>query len=37
MTMKFQVMVFWVVTLHSENGGSMVLRNIGILPHHYMV
>jgi len=22
---------------HSEDGGSMVLWNVGILPHHYMV
>jgi hypothetical protein len=40
---KTQVEVFWVVTLCSvsiftlqrEDGGSMVLRNVDILPHHY--
>jgi hypothetical protein len=35
--MKFQVTVFWVVTPFSDNRGSTVLWNIGILPHHYMV
>jgi hypothetical protein len=44
---KIKVMVFWVVTpcnsvvqylsLYPESGGSMVLWNIGMLPHHYMV
>jgi hypothetical protein len=33
----FQVEVFWVVTpcsvVHPEDGGSKVLRNVGILPH----
>jgi hypothetical protein len=28
--LKIQVVVFWVL-----NGGSTVLRNVGILPHHY--
>jgi len=51
--MKFEVVVFWVVTpcsefvgiattfrrncclyLQGEEGGSMVLWNFGILPHH---
>jgi hypothetical protein len=22
---------------HPENGGSMAVQNVGILPHHYMV
>jgi len=30
---KFQVEVLWIVT--PEDGGSMVLRNDGILPQHY--
>jgi hypothetical protein len=44
---RFQVMVFWVVTpcidvlrylhLHGEDGGSMVFQSTGLLPHHYMV
>jgi hypothetical protein len=24
-------------TLHPEDGGSMILRNVGILPHHYKI
>lgn len=32
---KIQVAVFWVVT--PENGGSMVLQNVGILPYYYTV
>jgi len=40
MAMKKQVAVFWVVTQCSvasqgEAGGSMVLRNVGILPQNY--
>jgi hypothetical protein len=40
---KIQVMIFWVVTLcsdvgyHPEDGGSMILRNVYVLPHHYML
>jgi hypothetical protein len=30
--MKIQAIVFW-----DENGGNMVIQNVGILPHHYMV
>jgi hypothetical protein len=33
--MKIELVVFWVVTL--EDGGSMFLRNVCILPHHYTV
>jgi len=25
-----------VIVYHPEDGGSMALRNVGILPHHYM-
>jgi len=28
-------MVFWVMMPSSEDGGSMVLQNVGILPHQY--
>jgi len=35
MMMKAQVMLFWVMT--SEDRSSMVLWNVGILPHHHMV
>jgi coproporphyrinogen III oxidase len=31
---KNQVEVFWVTT-QGEVGGSVVLRNVGILPHHF--
>jgi len=36
--MMFQVEVFWFVTpctVHPEDRGTMVLRNIGILPQHH--
>jgi hypothetical protein len=33
--MKIEFVVFWVVA--PEDGGSMVLRNTGIQPPHYMV
>jgi len=33
--MKVHVVVLWVVT--PPNGGSIVFRSGGILPHHYMV
>jgi hypothetical protein len=38
---RFQVEVFWVFTPcrfvvgYNEDGGSMDLRNVGILPQHY--
>jgi hypothetical protein len=45
MAVKIQVMVLWVVMLYSdvvgpcylpEDGGTMVLQNVGIIPRHYM-
>jgi hypothetical protein len=30
-----QDVAFWFVTFHSEDGGSKVVRNAGILPRHY--
>jgi len=35
--MKILVMVFWVVILYSDAVGHVVLWNIGIQSHHYMV
>jgi hypothetical protein len=44
MAMKIGVVVFWVTTPRSdmvgcqrEDGGSIALRNVGILPEYYMV
>jgi hypothetical protein len=31
---KIQVVVLWA---EDEDGGSMILRDIGILPHHHTV
>jgi len=39
-TASTEVVVFWSVTpwgFHTEDGGSMVLRNVGILPQYYRV
>jgi hypothetical protein len=41
MAVIFQVEVFWVVTscsfvVHPEDGGSIDLRNVGILPQNCM-
>jgi hypothetical protein len=36
---SIQVVVFWIVTTHlhlGEDGGSKDLRNVGILPQHYI-
>jgi hypothetical protein len=30
-----QDVAFWVMTFHSEDGGTKFLQNIGILPRHY--
>jgi hypothetical protein len=32
---KIHVEVFWFVTPQSEDGGSKLLRNVGIIPQHY--
>jgi len=32
--MKIHVMVFWIMTLHPEDGGSIDFQNVGI-PNHY--
>jgi hypothetical protein len=32
---SFETMVTYHITIWSEDGGSKVLRNVGILPHHY--
>jgi hypothetical protein len=32
---KFQILVIWIVVPCSEDGGSKLLRNVSILPHHY--
>jgi hypothetical protein len=32
---EIHVSNLWVISLHPEDGGQIVLRNVGILPQHY--
>jgi hypothetical protein len=34
-TVKIHVVVFWVVMLYVEDGGSLLLRNVGVFRHCY--